>query len=56
MFWLEKAPGQVNTYVSNRIKKIQEGSFKVYHTSSNTNSADFLTKVKPASTYLDNPL
>ena len=56
MFWLEKAPGQLNTYVSNRIKNIQEGSFKVYHTSSNTNPADFLTKVKPASTYLNNPL
>ena len=56
MFWLEKAPGQLNTYVSNRIRKIQDGNFKVYHTSSNTNPADFLTKVKPASTYLDNPL
>ena len=28
----------------------------MYHTSSNTNPADFLTKVKSASTYLDNPL
>ena len=56
MFWLEKAPGQLNTYVANRIRKIQEGNFHVYHTSSNTNPADFLTKVKPASTYLDNPL
>ena len=28
----------------------------VYRTSSNTNPTDFLTKVKPASTYLDNPL
>ena len=28
----------------------------MYHTSSNANPADFLTKVKPASTYLDNPL
>ena len=56
MFWLEKAPGQLNTYVANRIRKIQEGNFKVYHTSSNTNPADFLTKVKPATTYLDNPL
>ena len=56
MFWLEKEPGQLNTYVANRIREIQEGNFKVYHTSSNTNPADFLTKVKPASTYLDNPL
>ena len=56
MFWLEKAPGQLITYVANRIRKIQEGNFHVYHTSSNTNPADFLTKMKPASTYLDNPL
>ena len=28
----------------------------MYNTSSNTNPANFLTKVKPATTYLDNPL
>ena len=46
MFWLEKAPGQLTTYVSNRIKKVQEAGFKVYHTSSNTNPADFTNKRK----------
>ena len=56
MFWLEKAPGQLTTYVSNRIKKVQEAGYKVYYTNSNTNPADFLTKIKPAATYLNNPL
>ena len=56
MFWLEKAPGQLTTYVSNRIKKVQEAGFKVFYTNSNTNPADFLTKMKPAATYLNNPL
>ena len=56
MFWIGKAKGQLTIYVSYIIKKIQKEDFKVYHTSSNTKTAEFLTKIKPASTYRYNPL
>ena len=56
MYWLQKEPGKLNTYVSNRIQKIREGGFKVFYTKTDENPADFLTKIKPASSYLNNPL
>ena len=54
---LDKKPaGELNTYCSNRVNKIQEANFDVFYTNTTTNPADFVSKVKPTSAYLNTPL
>ena len=42
MEMLQKEPGKLNTYVSNRIQKIREGGFKVFYTKTDENPTDFI--------------
>ena len=56
LYWIKKKIGELNTYCANRVKKIQDTGLSVFYTNTTTNPADFVSKVKKASSFLNNPL
>ena len=56
LYWLKKSPGDLNTYVSNRVKEIQKAGIKIFYTSTSTNPADNVSKLKPVTQYLEDKL
>ena len=52
---LENA-GELTIYISNRVKIIQDSQIKVFHCQTDINPGDFVSKVKPISSYLNNPI
>ena len=43
-------------YISNRVKIIQDSQIKVFHCQTDINPGDFVSKVKPISSWLNNPI
>ena len=43
-------------YISNRVKIIQDSQIKIFHCQTDMNPGDFVSKVKPISSYLNNPI
>ena len=56
LYWLKKHAGDLAIYISNRVKIIQDSQIEVFHCQTDTNPADYVSKVKPTSSYLDNPV
>ena len=47
LHWFKKPAGELNFFISNRVKKIQEAQFQVFYTNTSTNPADFVSIVRP---------
>ena len=60
MFWLEKYPGDLSVFVSNRVQEIQNltesRGIKIFHTYSLDNPGDNCSKAKSAKHYINNEL
>ena len=56
LYWIKKNAGDLTVYVSNRVKMIQEAQIEVFYCQIDTNPADNVSKVKPISFYLENPV
>ena len=56
LYWLKKPAGNLAIYISNRVKIIQDSQIKIFHCPTDVNPGDFVSKVKPTSSYLNNPI
>ncbi len=52
----QKHAGDLAVYISNRVKIIQDAEIDVFHCQTDTNPADYVSKVKPISSYLESPI
>ena len=56
LYWIKKNAGELTVYVSNRAKVIQEAQVEVFYCEINHNPTENISKVKPISSYLKNPV
>ena len=55
-YWLKKHAGDLAVYVSNRVKMIEDSQIEVFLCQTDTNPADYVSKLKPTSSHLNNPV